>query len=204
MQARRNFTLELPLYSPGEMAEHQAGHPRCNFCEQHFYSPDELFTHMRARHFGCQVCQRASGEFSYFADAASLIEHLRCGPCLCGMPCWQHKSAAQCQSEHIGVPTADLPRTWYLLMDWPECSIDSYCRQSHHLCEEPECEGAFMAYVTSMELVQHRRERHSRVMPRWQRDQARRVDVDFDVRRRPGTASGPGQGRPQQGAYPDE
>lgn len=49
MQARRNFTLELPLYSPAEMTEHQATHPRCSFCQQHFYSADELFTHMRAR-----------------------------------------------------------------------------------------------------------------------------------------------------------
>ena len=77
-QARRNFTLELPLYSPSEMAEHQAGHPRCTFCKQHYYSSDELFTHMRARHFGCQVCQRASGDFNYFENADSLIDHLRC------------------------------------------------------------------------------------------------------------------------------
>ncbi len=78
MQARRNFTLELLLYSPAEIAEHQAGHPRCNFCRQHYYSSDELFTHMRARHFGSQVCQRAGGEFSYFENADSLIDHLRC------------------------------------------------------------------------------------------------------------------------------
>ena len=59
-----------------------------------------------------------------------------------------------------------------------------------------------MAYGTEEELAQHRRDRHSRVMPRWQRDTARRVDVDFDVRRRPGTATGPGHGNPQQRACP--
>ena len=59
-----------------------------------------------------------------------------------------------------------------------------------------------MAYATEVELAQHRRDRHSRVMPRWQRDTARRVDIDFDVRRRPGTASGPGHGNSGQGACP--
>jgi len=68
---------ELPLYSATEMAEHQKGHPRCKYCKQHYYSADELFAHMRARHFGCEVCQRRDGAFHYFRDAEGLTEHLR-------------------------------------------------------------------------------------------------------------------------------
>lgn len=32
---------------------------------------------MRARHFGCEVCQRRDGAFHYFRDAEGLTEHLR-------------------------------------------------------------------------------------------------------------------------------
>ncbi len=76
-QARRNFTLELPLYSPAEMAEHTVGHPGCHFCKQHFYSADELYAHMRERHFVCEVCQRRDDAFNYFPDAPALVKHLR-------------------------------------------------------------------------------------------------------------------------------
>jgi hypothetical protein len=40
-------------------------------------------------------------------------------------------------------------------------------RSEHFLCEEPECEGCFTAFGTPDELEQHRRERHSQRMPRW-------------------------------------
>ena len=30
-------------------------HARCEFCALDLYSPDELFEHMRDRHFTCQV-----------------------------------------------------------------------------------------------------------------------------------------------------
>lgn len=117
LQARRNFTLELPLYSPTEMAEHQAGHPHCNFCTTHFYSSDELFTHMRARHFGCEVCQRATGDFNYFPDANSLIEHLRCAvPLLCcNLPVLCTLLNLDWQI-NIVAAAADLPRARWLLM----------------------------------------------------------------------------------------
>jgi hypothetical protein len=236
-QARRNFTLELPLYSPSEIAEHQAGHPRCNFCRQHFYSSDELFTHMRARHFGCQVCQRAGGEFSYFENADSLIDHLRCANirhqcqltsvesrpdgsllfvfalrgallCWCTVSCLVFQLQAACRMQnHTCEKLSSSQACTHRHMAWVWLPIFGLkhvfvpqCRRSHHLCEEPDCQGALMAYATEEELAQHRRDRHSRVMPRWQRDIARRVDVDFDVRRRPGTASGPGHGNPQQRA----
>lgn len=41
------------------------------------------------------------------------------------------------------------------------------CRLEHQLCEDPECEGCFTAFELAEELDQHRRERHSGHMPRW-------------------------------------
>ena len=116
-----------------------------------------------------------------------------------GLPC--------CMQSHTCARMSDAsrahPTAWVWMPIFPLTHVLLHpCRRSHHLCEEPDCQGALMAYATEEELAQHRRDRHSRVMPRWQRDTARRVDVDFDVRRRPGTASGPGHGNPQQRARP--
>ena len=49
-------------------------------------------------------------------------------------------------------------------MSHMQCALG---RSEHFLCEEPECEGCFTAFGTPDELEQHRRERHSQRMPRW-------------------------------------
>ncbi len=71
--------------------------------------------------------------------------------------------------------------------------LSTRCRADHFLCEEEDCQNAFMAYSTEAELAQHRRDRHSRVMPRFNRDAARRVDIDFGFGSR-------GRGPPAAGA----
>ena len=56
-----------------------AEHPRCDFCNLHMYSGDELFEHMREQHFTCDICQRA-GSFLHFTSSDTLIGHLRWAP----------------------------------------------------------------------------------------------------------------------------
>ena len=63
----------------------------------------------------------------------------------------------------------------------PAC-VDA--RSEHFLCEEPECEGCFTAFATQEELAQHRRERHSQRMPRWD---PRAPTRQLQVRRTAGT-----------------
>ena len=48
--------------------------------------------------------------------------------------------------------------------------VHRFDRTSHHLCEDEACQDCFIAFASDMELAQHRREVHSRTMPRWQRE----------------------------------
>lgn len=54
-----------------------ADHPRCDFCDVHMYSGDELYEHMREQHFTCDICQRR-GSYVHFTSADALTGHLRC------------------------------------------------------------------------------------------------------------------------------
>ncbi|KAK9815654.1 hypothetical protein WJX72_007454 [[Myrmecia] bisecta] len=76
LAARRQFPLELPVYTRAELREHMQEHPNCQFCDIQFYGLDELFHHMQRTHFTCHVCQMA-GTYCHFAQADELIVHLR-------------------------------------------------------------------------------------------------------------------------------
>jgi hypothetical protein len=68
--------LDLSNYSREELERHEQQHPLCEFCALRVYSGDDLFQHMRATHFTCDVCQR-NGAFVYFDNANTLVSHLR-------------------------------------------------------------------------------------------------------------------------------
>lgn len=72
-------------------------------------------------------------------------------------------------------------------------------RSDHHLCEEPECAGLLAAFGSAEELAQHRRERHSRAMPRFDRSRARPLplgDAAFPMRySRPAAPASPNRSR---------
>lgn len=65
------------------------------------------------------------------------------------------------------------------------------CRSDHHLCEEADCVGCLIAFASSEELAQHRRERHSRAMPRFNRARARILPLGLDAFTRPGADARP-------------
>ena len=70
------FSLELGAFTRNELAHHEASHPLCEFCALRMYSGDDLFDHMRAVHFTCDVCQ-GNGAFLHFDTADTLVAHLR-------------------------------------------------------------------------------------------------------------------------------
>ncbi|BDA43092.1 probable E3 ubiquitin-protein ligase ZNF598 at N-terminal half [Coccomyxa sp. Obi] len=82
LMAKRRFPLELDTYSKEDLAVHMGEHPRCDFCEVHMYSGDELYEHMRQQHFTCDICQRR-GAFMHFDSADALMRHLRSDHHLC-------------------------------------------------------------------------------------------------------------------------
>lgn len=54
---KRNFPYEHALYTRAQLAAHEAQeHRLCEFCHVLFYGPDELFKHLRYKHFQCQMC----------------------------------------------------------------------------------------------------------------------------------------------------
>lgn len=59
------------------------------------------------------------------------------------------------------------------------------------MCEEADCVGCLIAFASSEELAQHRRERHSRAMPRFNRARARILPLGLDAFTRPGANARP-------------
>lgn len=54
---KRIFPYEHALYTRAQLAAHEAqDHRLCEFCNVLFYGPDELFKHLRDKHFQCQMC----------------------------------------------------------------------------------------------------------------------------------------------------
>ena len=74
------FPLELSNYTREELETHEQQHPLCEFCNLRVHSGDDLFLHMRATHFTCDVCQR-NGAFVHFDNADTLVSHLRYAEC---------------------------------------------------------------------------------------------------------------------------
>lgn len=52
MQARRQFPLEMDMYSGNELDAHLlSAHPFCEFCNRHFYDTDDIFSHNQYVHY---------------------------------------------------------------------------------------------------------------------------------------------------------
>eukprot|EP00798_Chlamydomonas_sp_ICE-L_P026117 gene26117-11836_t len=92
IQAGKHFVLELQPMTDGELEKHtKSEHAWCEFCCQHFYGTDDLYTHMTLEHFSCHVCQRGGQHHVYFKDAAGLQEH-----CSTEHFCCDHGDCADC------------------------------------------------------------------------------------------------------------
>lgn len=94
IQHKRVFAHEHQLFTRKDLNKHEQhgddqpgavnqsgfkGHPPCLFCNQRFYSSDELFVHCRENHERCFICDRnrPAGRESYFEDYHALENHFR-------------------------------------------------------------------------------------------------------------------------------
>ncbi|EJD53218.1 hypothetical protein AURDEDRAFT_81510 [Auricularia subglabra TFB-10046 SS5] len=92
--AKKIFAHEHTLYTNAELAIHvpsirrrekmpqgasldvEGGvHPLCEFCNECFFSDEELYPHMRDRHEKCFVCEREGRKFNYFRNYEELEAH---------------------------------------------------------------------------------------------------------------------------------
>lgn len=94
--AKKIFAHEHTLYTNAELAVHvpsvrrreklPAGtnpadveggiHPLCEFCNECFFSDEELYPHMRDRHEKCFVCERNGNRFVYFRNYEELVRNI--------------------------------------------------------------------------------------------------------------------------------
>ncbi|CAO1614811.1 unnamed protein product [Jaminaea pallidilutea] len=79
------FAHEHTLHTRQSLAAHmRTDHRFCEFCNQHFYSDDELFPHMRDRHEQCHICKLDEAlRWQYFRDYKMLETHFRTDHFLC-------------------------------------------------------------------------------------------------------------------------
>lgn len=81
------FLSEQKLYTRKDLAKHRMfgdagsssfkGHPVCAFCKLHFYGDEELFVHLRDKHFRCDICLRddPTSQHVYYPDYPELKRH---------------------------------------------------------------------------------------------------------------------------------
>ncbi|KAF5394721.1 hypothetical protein PHET_10488, partial [Paragonimus heterotremus] len=50
------------------------GHPMCEFCQERFYEMEDLISHIRDRHFLCDLCM-TMGKFEVFREQCELLQH---------------------------------------------------------------------------------------------------------------------------------
>lgn len=56
------------------------GHPRCEFCKDHYLDKDELYRHLKMEHFSCFICGTASTVnrvLPYYATYDDLRQHFK-------------------------------------------------------------------------------------------------------------------------------
>jgi len=76
VEANRLLIFQQRLYSPKELKSHNKfgtrgkdglpstqPHPKCDFCNEHFYDHEALCKHMEDQHYVCEVCQPKMGLF---------------------------------------------------------------------------------------------------------------------------------------------
>eukprot|EP00949_MAST-11_sp_MAST-11-sp1_P004757 g4757.t1 len=84
VKAQRKFISEIGRYTSAELQVHLRrgipsegfnGHPACPFCKGRYYSDEELYKHMQAKHFSCHICQAQGSKKIYFRDYSALRRH---------------------------------------------------------------------------------------------------------------------------------
>lgn len=90
LAGRKVFCQEQVLYTRSELSRHYKrgdtkgvmaeagfkGHPTCQFCNKHFYSDQELYSHMQTRHMQCFLCKRERpNEYIYYKNLTDLTNH---------------------------------------------------------------------------------------------------------------------------------
>ncbi|XP_037958841.1 E3 ubiquitin-protein ligase ZNF598-like [Teleopsis dalmanni] len=83
------FSFERRCYTKSELKEHiksgdsndasQRGHPICKFCRRNFLDKDEIYQHMKQRHFSCHFCETSE----FYANYTELAKHFRTQHYLC-------------------------------------------------------------------------------------------------------------------------
>ena len=116
LEHKKVFIIEQKLYTKQQLTRHMrhgdvevdgpkgmsgfGGHPTCKFCNEHFYGPNELYSHMQRTHFWCDICKRRNpNTFAYFRDYAELAEHFRAEHFPCPHPECEERKFVVFQSE---------------------------------------------------------------------------------------------------------
>ena len=81
------FSSERKFYKSHQLADHclngdkddrsYKGHPKCEFCNVHYFDKDELVSHLRKDHFFCHFCEKAGKIGEYLPDNTTMKEHFR-------------------------------------------------------------------------------------------------------------------------------
>ncbi|KAN0062935.1 hypothetical protein ACQY0O_004756 [Thecaphora frezii] len=87
---KKIFSHEHTLHTSQSLQAHMnKEHGHCEYCNQYFYSDDELFVHMRDRHEQCHICKARGTEaerWRYFRNYAQLERHFQHDHYLCQNP----------------------------------------------------------------------------------------------------------------------
>ncbi|KAG1677941.1 hypothetical protein FOA52_001359 [Chlamydomonas sp. UWO 241] len=108
LSAGARFYLELDAHTERGLGAHMASaHPRCEFCDVHFYGVDEQYKHMNEQHYACHVCQTSGARHPvYQRDAFALRDHMAARHHLCTEP--------ECADCLVAFATDDELRAHYL------------------------------------------------------------------------------------------
>jgi hypothetical protein len=50
-------------------------HPKCLYCEKHFFNDDALLLHMKKQHEKCHLCRKKKYKYNYYNDYFELERH---------------------------------------------------------------------------------------------------------------------------------
>ncbi|KAI9352849.1 hypothetical protein BDR26DRAFT_929357 [Obelidium mucronatum] len=84
---KKLFTHEHTMYTQSDLDKHFKsgdsndlsfkGHPKCGFCNVHFYGDDELYEHCKKQHEQCFLCTGVGIRHQYYEDYNRLEQHFR-------------------------------------------------------------------------------------------------------------------------------
>jgi hypothetical protein len=59
----------------GDDKTHMKGHPKCHFCNEHFYGDEQLYEHMKQLHMECPVCRSRGVLHQFYRAYRDLRKH---------------------------------------------------------------------------------------------------------------------------------